>query len=252
MTARGRRRHSPTIARRLAIGTRLARRRLASTWRVFAARLRTGWAWAAAQAARLARLGLAGARIAVLLGIVSFVLAGGALAASRLYGQFGGQQSVVNARAWANRTEAYAVVSCRSCHQTQSDAKIAGLHVSVTCEACHGPQGDHPGSDPNILTRLQVPTSDACVTCHADTAGRPSWFPAVTLTTHYGGGLCLRCHDPHTIAAVAPPEVTHPLANLPACTTCHNPNGLKKVPSGHELVADDVCLSCHATPERTR
>ena len=200
----------------------------------------------------LGGLAISWGRIAAVVALVSLVLAGGAFAASRLSSQFGSGQSVVDARGWAARPQVYSTSSCQACHPGQATAKVAGLHANVSCETCHGPQGDHPGTNPNVLARLATPTSDLCITCHAQVPGKPIGFPSVVLALHYSGGVCLRCHDPHTIAAVRPPDVTHPLADLPACTTCHAPDGLKKVPAGHELVADTICLSCHATNEAAR
>ncbi len=92
---------------------------------------------------------------------------------------------------------------------------------------------------------LPEPPSSICARCHATTTGRPASFPQVDLATHYVGGPCLRCHDPHSVVAHRPPTVTHPLADLPECTTCHAPDGLKKIPTGHQVVGDTVCLACH-------
>jgi hypothetical protein len=93
---------------------------------------------------------------------------------------------------------------------------------------------------------LDTPTSEICVTCHAAVPGRPATFPQIDGAEHYVGNACLRCHDPHSIRAVRPPAVTHRLAKLPECTTCHAPDGLKKVPTGHEPVPDATCRSCHS------
>jgi hypothetical protein len=96
---------------------------------------------------------------------------------------------------------------------------------------------------------MVIPASGICLTCHEATTGRPGDVHQVDPELHYSGSLCLRCHDPHAVLAVAPPNVTHPLEQLPPCITCHAPNGLTKLPSGHELVKDSVCLSCHGVPD---
>lgn len=229
-------------------GRRARLARLLATWRAGLAgaptQIREGLV---ALAPRLARLGRKGAKVAALVLLISTVLAGGAFAASTLYAQYGGPKAVTNALAWADRTPAFSRSACQACHQRDAGIQTAGLHATVTCEACHGPQGTHPGSGGKAIVPLAAtPTSALCITCHTQVAGRPASLPQVDPTAHYSGGLCLRCHDPHTIVAVAPPEVTHPLTDLPACTTCHAPDGLKKVPAGHEMVSDEVCLSCHA------
>ena len=58
---------------------------------------------------------------------------------------------------------------------------------------------------------------------------------------------CLECHDPHTGIANRPPEVLHPLDDLPACLTCHGPDGFKarnqRHPAGSE--DDERCMACH-------
>jgi hypothetical protein len=209
-------------------------------------------AWLAARGRQAARIGWSVGRIGVLVGLLSVVVAIGAYAVTRLHGQYGSGQAVVDTRTWALRTASYSGSSCSSCHADQASARLAGPHDTLTCEACHGPQGDHPASASGSVAWMQLPTSALCITCHGDTAGRPSGFPEIDPVTHYAGsgGECVRCHEPHAVIAVAPPDVTHPLANLPACTVCHAPNGLKKLPAGHEMVSDAVCLSCHAVPGR--
>lgn len=211
------------------------------------ARLPVWRARMAARARQAFRLGWSLGRVVVLAGIVTVVVATGAYAVSQFHGQYGSGQDVVDTRTWALRTASYSGSGCRSCHADQLSAQLAGPHPTITCEACHGPQGEHPASESGSVAWMELPTSGICVTCHGVTAGRPSGFPEVDPTTHYpgSGGECLRCHEPHAILAVAPPDVTHPLANLPPCTTCHAPNGLKKLPAGHEMVVDAICLSCH-------
>ncbi len=177
----------------------------------------------------------------------SVAIAGVAFAASAFNSQYGAVMNEPNAEAWASLSPRFAGQAiCTSCHTGQASAQDASAHATVSCEDCHGPAAAHSISAA-VAARvtLSSPTSAICITCHGAAAGRPTTFAQVDPATHYAGGECLRCHSPHSIAAVRPPTVTHPLADLPACTTCHNPDGLKKVPSGHELVSDAVCLSCH-------
>lgn len=183
----------------------------------------------------------------VLVVVVSVALGTTAFVTATFYGQYGAVRNGPNARAWAALAPRIAGPAlCTSCHATQAHAQDASIHVNVSCEDCHGPAAAHSSSTAAArATVLTEPTSGICVTCHAATAGRPKTFPQVDPSGHYRNGVCLRCHDPHSIVAVRPPTVSHPLANLPECTTCHSPDGLKKVPTGHEIVGDPICLSCH-------
>ena len=179
--------------------------------------------------------------------VASVALGTAAFVAASFYAQYGAVRNTPNAQAWGGLTPRFAGQAiCTSCHAPEAGAQDASIHVDVSCEACHGPAAAHSASDAAArATVLARPTSAICATCHAATAGRPAAFPQVDPATHFAGGQCLRCHDPHSIVAVRPPTVSHPLANLPECTTCHAPDGLKKIPTGHEIVGDAICLSCH-------
>jgi hypothetical protein len=203
------------------------------------------------------RTGIKALRIGVLASVVAVVLGVGAFATATIYADYGAVKNGPNARAWAALTPRFAgAATCTACHGRQAAAQDASIHVDVSCEDCHGPAADHAASD--IAARsvvLAKPPSSICARCHTATTGRPAAFPQVDLATHYVGGPCLRCHDPHSVVAQRPPIVTHPLTDLPECTTCHAPDGLKKIPSGHQVVGDKVCLSCHGTnanPDRDR
>jgi hypothetical protein len=171
-----------------------------------------------------------------------------AYAATTLYAQFGAPRVEANTLGWAERTPLVATGSCAQCHPTPTTSGTP--HAVVLCETCHVPTVPHPGTVAGVVQALPAATSAACVACHRQTPGRPTPVAAVDPTLHYASTDCLACHDPHTTAAQKPPEVTHPLANLPACTTCHAPSGLKRFPEGHQLAADGVCLACHL-PGRT-
>jgi hypothetical protein len=203
--------------------------------------------WLAAGARRVVHASQPLARAAMLVAVLSVLVATGAYAAARFHRDFGGGQATVDARTWAARTLSYSGSTCESCHAEQVATQAEWPHDGVPCETCHGPQGDHPQTEAGIVSMV-IPASGICLTCHATTAGRPADFPVIDPQAHYSSGACLRCHDPHVVVAAAPPDVTHPLDRLPACTTCHAPNGLTRLPSGHEMVSDAVCLSCHKVP----
>lgn len=194
----------------------------------------------------------AGFRAAVGVSIVSVVMGGAAFAASNLHQQYGAPHIQADTRAWAGRAATYSLDACVRCHGDVSAARDTGAHADLICEACHVPSVAHPGSVQGVFAHLPVPGSSICVTCHGTTPGREPGFPQVDPSRHYRGAACLRCHDPHTAAASKPPEVTHPLANLPACTTCHAAHGLAALPADHEPAADTVCLSCHGPRANSR
>ena len=154
--------------------------------------------------------------------------------------------------AWAGLTTRFAgAAACTSCHaRRRPGAQDASIHVDVSCEGCHGPAAAHSASAGGRAARLarRADRARSAPPATPRPPGRPASFPQIDQARHYSGGQCLRCHDPHSIVAVRPPTVSHPLANLPACTTCHAPDGLKRIPTGHEVVEDRVCLSCHGPP----
>lgn len=158
-----------------------------------------------------------------------------------------------NAQLWAAREPAFTSGSdCQACHGAEWNTHIASSHDVVACESCHGPLRAH-AADPATAPAPEPPAASSetwergfCARCHESTTGHPESFPQVSLEGHYVSGLCLACHDPHSTAARQPPVVSHPLDFLPACTVCHNPQGLKQLPVGHEEAADEVCLGCHA------
>jgi hypothetical protein len=179
--------------------------------------------------------------------LVSIAFGLTAAVAAGFYAEYGVVKNDPNADAWAGLTGRMAgSARCASCHASEAAAQDASAHVEVSCEGCHGSSGPH-AADESAAKAIEVetPTSLICATCHAQTAGRPAPISQVDPATHYSGDRCMRCHDPHSIVAVRPPVVSHPLANLPECTTCHAPDGLRKIPTGHEIVRDEICLSCH-------
>lgn len=221
---------------RLRVAVEAARRRLADA--------RTRIADPAARS-RLGRFTRTGALTLVAIGVVSVALALGAFATATAYGQFGAPRMRASTVSWIERAATYGPANCRACHQTQASIEATAAHAGLICETCHLPTVAHPGTVPGVIQALPAPTSAVCSTCHAVAAGRPVAFPQVALGDHYPNAECLRCHDPHTSTAVSPPDVPHPLANLPDCVTCHAPGGLKRFPTGHQPAADSVCRSCH-------
>lgn len=186
-------------------------------------------------------------KVGIVVVVASVALGVAAFVAASSYEQYGAGRNTPNADAWSHLTPRYAGQQiCTSCHAAEAQTQDASIHLNVSCEGCHGAAAEHASSvAAGSATTLVKPTSVVCVTCHATAAGRPASFAQVDPATHYAGGQCLRCHDPHSIVAFRPPVVSHPLTDLPECTTCHAPDGLKKIPAGHELVGDTICLSCH-------
>jgi hypothetical protein len=177
--------------------------------------------------------------------VLSTVLGVGAFAASSLYQQYGSPRTPVSVQDWAQRPQTYLATDCRGCHGDQAAQARSGAHHDLICETCHVPAVDHPGPVVGVVQALPAATSSLCISCHAQIAGTPAGWAQVALARHYAGADCIACHEPHASVAVAPREVTHPLANLPACSTCHAPGGLKQFPANHDTAPDAICLACH-------
>jgi predicted CXXCH cytochrome family protein len=186
------------------------------------------------------------AKAVAAIAIASLAVGVGLFVATTAYATFGAAHATVNAETWAIRPLRLAADGCVACHPSQAAQQAANRHAGIDCQTCHGPANGHPGTDPDAIVKIAEPTAAVCVQCHTQVEGRPTSFPQIDLATHWGGGtLCLRCHDPHAVVAPVPPQIPHPLTDLPACTVCHRPDGLKPIPAGHTLVADSICLSCH-------
>jgi hypothetical protein len=156
-----------------------------------------------------------------------------------------------DARTWAAYELTFAGTgTCAECHEPDVATISAKPHTGVACESCHGPSAAHVEERPSpghAVVRLEEPRGEDCLRCHVDAAGRPASFPVVDPWQHYSSA-CLECHDAHTATAVRPPEVMHPLANLPYCIVCHGPEGFKARNIRHpDEDEDDVsCMECHA------
>ena len=169
-----------------------------------------------------------------------------------IYGEFGFHPEE-NARSWAALTPQYADPAiCQSCHEPQYAAWQDERHASVNCESCHGPLAEHaataPVEAPAGSLDIAAPDEGLCATCHEQSPAKPAAFAQVDLAEHYAGGRCLTCHDSHSADAARPPQISHSLARLPACVTCHAPAGLKPIPDGHVESSDAACQGCHKRP----
>jgi len=198
-------------------------------------------------------------------GVVRWILAGGALVAVLavafvalalvvpwVYGEYGFHPTE-NARTWAALTPRYADATlCQRCHGTEYAAWVGERHATVTCESCHGPLAEHAATAPREASAgslgLAKPSVGLCALCHEQSPAKPTAFAQVDLAEHYAGAPCLGCHDSHSADAVRPPDISHSLARLPACVTCHAPAGLKPVPAGHVESSDAICQGCHKRP----
>ena len=179
-------------------------------------------------------------------------LVGMAVVVPWVYGEYGFHPEE-NARSWAALTPQYADTAiCQDCHEPQYAAWQGERHASVTCESCHGPLAEHAATapveaEPGSLG-VVAPDEALCAICHEQSPAKPIAFAQVDLAAHYSGGACLACHDSHSADAVRPPEISHSLARLPECVTCHAPAGLKPVPDGHVESSDAACQGCHKRP----
>jgi hypothetical protein len=179
-------------------------------------------------------------------------LVGVAVVVPWVYGEYGFHPEE-NARSWAALTPQYADTAvCERCHELQYAAWEGERHASVTCESCHGPLAEHaataPVEAPAGSLGIGTPDEGLCAICHEQSPAKPAAFAQVDLAEHYSGGTCLNCHDSHSADAVRPPDISHSLARLPECVTCHAPAGLKPVPDGHVESSDAACQGCHKRP----
>lgn len=147
---------------------------------------------------------------------------------------------------------------CAQCHEPEHARLISATHKTIGCQSCHGPLAAHAEAGDKATSEqvaVKVPTNEVCVRCHIAATGRPAGMREIIPSQHYMSE-CLQCHDPHTGIANRPPVVKHPLTDLPACVTCHGPEGFKARAERHPDTAttDQQCLLCHAAgrgPEET-
>jgi hypothetical protein len=140
--------------------------------------------------------------------------------------------------------------TCSTCHQAEGGRLLTAGHKAIGCQSCHGALAAHEAAADRAdasTVAVAVPTDEVCVKCHTQAMGKPAGFPQIVPTQHYVS-RCLACHDPHTAIATRPPVVQHPLDNLPACLTCHGPDGFKARNLRHPVIDNDdkACLECHA------
>lgn len=191
----------------------------------------------------------------VLVGVLAVGVAVGGAVFSSVYAEYGFHPEQ-NARDWAALTPVYAESSvCQRCHAVEQSEWQAKKHATVACESCHGPLAAHvaaAGSGAaDAVTAVAAPPTGLCTACHEQSPARPAAFPQVDLASHFADGPCLGCHNPHSLTTLHPPAIPHSLDRLPACVTCHKPEGLKPVPAGHVRSTDAVCRTCHKLPDGT-
>jgi hypothetical protein len=212
--------------------------------------LRLGRLWASVRP-RTRRGGIL-AVIAIIAGAaaLSVVLLVGAVMAWSPYLDFNLNRDV-NARHWAGLGLSFASSStCARCHATEGTRLASRSHAGIGCQSCHGALLEHTlesqGTGSQGVT-IAVPTDVVCVRCHVQATGRPAGLRGIIPAEHYVS-TCLACHDPHTAIANRPPVVQHPLDKLPACLTCHGPEGFKARNVRHPAGSSDdkPCLDCHA------
>jgi Cytochrome c554 and c-prime len=181
--------------------------------------------------------------------VMSVALVAGAAMAWSPYLDFSLHRDV-DARSWAALDPSFTSSStCARCHQPEAQRLSSASHAAIGCQSCHGPLLAHveagDAADSQTVS-VAVPTDDVCVRCHVQVDGRPAGQQEIVPAQHYVSA-CLECHDPHTAIANRPPEVRHPLDDLPPCLTCHGPEGFKARNQRHPVVAgDEACLDCHA------
>lgn len=205
-----------------------------------------------ARAAPLIRFARDAVRAVLVVATASVALGGVAFAATTLRADYGAPHIQVAVAEWALRSPTYSRASCVQCHGDASAAIDSGSHGSLTCEVCHTPTVSHPGSTSGVVVYLPALTATICARCHVAAPGQGTSFPQIALAEHYPGADCLQCHNPHTAKAPQPPDVAHPLAHLPACIACHNPDGMAPFPAGHRLEADAACFTCHTAEASLR
>jgi hypothetical protein len=166
------------------------------------------------------------------------------------YLQFSLDRSI-NVQQWADLEIAYTdVATCADCHEPQHAKLISATHARIGCESCHSALAEHVAAgdkaDSSTVAEKR-PTEETCHRCHTAAVGRPAGFRDIRVAAHYTAD-CLACHDPHTGISEAPPAVLHPLEDLPACVTCHGPEGFKARNLRHPEASDNdqECLECHA------
>jgi hypothetical protein len=214
------------------------------------ARTRLAAAWSRVRPrSRRARVVFAVGTVAGLVILSGAMFVGGVMAWDP-YLQFS-LDHTINERQWAELKVSYTAAStCATCHAVEHDRLVSANHAGIGCESCHGAlaehvaQGDEAGAETVAVVR---PTSETCQRCHVAAVGRPAGFRQIIPAQHYTAD-CLACHDPHTGISNRPPVVMHPLDNLPACVTCHGPEGFKARNQRHPEASDDdrACLECHA------
>jgi len=198
----------------------------------------------------LGRLARRAARFALVYGLLAAISVAGGLVVVAIAAEYGYQPNR-DTTAWAALEPRFADrEACIGCHGAQGAGVDADAHAAVSCETCHGPLDDHALAPTAAAVTLPGEASGEpiCLTCHEAVIGRPAAFPVVSSVTHFPLPRCTVCHDPHTPAAIPPPDIRHSLDRLPECTVCHRPDGIRPVPAEHPTWDGD-CRACHRSAQ---
>ncbi len=154
--------------------------------------------------------------------------------------------------------------TCQVCHGQGPLKPTSAVHGGIpagSCLTCHKsvPVANVPGI-PHVIEGR-----DTCLTCHDQGKLKPE------PVNHQGwpNESCLLCHQAQPaatpVAASPAPAVSHLVAGLTTCLTCHGQAPLKPVSAVHQGISanapSDTCLACHksvpltdvpAVPHRTQ
>jgi DmsE family decaheme c-type cytochrome len=175
--------------------------------------------------------------------------------------------------------------TCATCH----DSEAKGLHQTLhgkaqntktpaaktgqSCETCHGPGQKHVDSgkkeDIRRFTTMKArDVNDACLSCHAKSAGHTGWQGSMHDARNVSCASCHSVHSPKseraqlkTVTAVQTCESCHKQeamkvqksGHMPLregkmeCTSCHSPHGstnVRMLKAGNSI--NESCASCHA------
>lgn len=131
---------------------------------------------------------------------------------------------------------------CAPCHQFGSKPNRYAVIASgqELCFKCH----EEKRKD-IIKTYLHGPMSAGlCTICHS-----PHGSSEKYQIRRYAGDLCIMCHEGLKSASFR--KVNHRPVNDGACMACHEPHSSDRNDNFLKLPADDLCLSCHKTVNRT-
>ncbi|MBI4282907.1 MAG: c-type cytochrome [Chloroflexi bacterium] len=151
---------------------------------------------------------------------------------------------------------------CLSCHGQPAAMPFTTNHpwsTNKTCNLCHKPSA-RPLQSATPASNVMGPTIkhslaglEECSSCHQTTAGHP-WTSSQTCTkchqlnaAGFGGGGGGSGGSPMNPAPQPPkgPNITHSIAGLENCITCHNTSSTMLFPANHVGRPNSMCLICH-------